>query len=34
MVDYLPVVQKQMYDKAAKAREENMETVDNWDDFM
>ena len=30
----LPKIHKDMYEKALKAREDNTETVDNWDDFM
>ena len=34
MSDLLPKIHKEMYEKALKAREDNTETVDNWDDFM
>ena len=34
MVDLMPKIHKQMYDKAVQAREDNMATVDNWADFM
>ena len=34
MTELLETIRAEMYAKAEKARDDNLETVDNWDDFM